>query len=236
VAPPGEVLLVADYSQIELRILAHIANEKALIDAFAAGEDIHRTTAAVVLSVAPELVSGEQRRAAKTINFGILYGMSAFGLSQQLGISTKEADRFIHAYLDRYPGVKQYIEETMAAAETEGKVETLYGRVRWLPDIKSKNWNLRENSRRMAINARIQGTAADILKLAMIAVDRRLRDEQPGARLLLTVHDELVLEVPEEQAEAVAQLVKSEMEGVADLKVPLVVETGFGASWYEAKG
>jgi DNA polymerase I len=236
VAPPGEVLLVADYSQIELRILAHIANEKALIDAFAAGEDIHRTTAAVVLSVAPELVSAEQRRAAKTINFGILYGMSAFGLSQQLGISTKEADRFIHAYLDRYPGVKQYIEETMAAAETDGKVETLYGRVRWLPDIKSKNWNLRENSRRMAINARIQGTAADILKLAMIAVDRRLRDEQPGARLLLTVHDELVLEVPEEQAEAVAQLVKAEMEGVADLKVPLVVDTGFGTSWYEAKG
>jgi DNA polymerase I len=236
VAPPGEVLLVADYSQIELRILAHIADEKALIDAFAAGEDIHRSTAAVVLGVAPELVTAEQRRAAKTINFGILYGMSAFGLSQQLGISTKEADRFIHAYMDRYPGVKGYIEETLAGAERDGKVETLYGRVRWLPDIQSKNWNLRENARRKAINARIQGSAADILKLAMIAVDRRLRDEQPGAHLLLTVHDELVLEVPAEQAEVVAQLVKSEMEGVADLKVPLVVETGWGTSWYEAKG
>jgi DNA polymerase-1 len=236
VAPPGQVLLVADYSQIELRILAHIADEKALIDAFAAGEDIHRATAAVVLGVAPELVNAEQRRAAKTINFGILYGMSAFGLSQELKISTKEADKFITAYMDRYPGVKRYMEETLEGAEREGKVETLYGRVRWMPDIKSKNWNLRENARRMAINARIQGTAADILKLAMIAVDRRLRDEQPGARLLLTVHDELVLEVPEEQVEPVAQLVKAEMEGVADLKVPLVVDTGSGTSWYEAKG
>ncbi|HSG40442.1 MAG TPA: DNA polymerase, partial [Thermoanaerobaculia bacterium] len=236
VAPPGELLLVADYSQIELRILAHIADEKRLIDAFAAGEDIHRSTAALVLGVAPELVTAEQRRAAKTINFGILYGMSAFGLSQELKISNKEADRFIHAYMDQYPGVKRYMEETLESAEREGKVETLYGRVRWLPDIKSKNWSLRENARRMAINARIQGTAADILKLAMIAVDRRLRDEFPGARLLLTVHDELVLEVPEERAEAVAQLVQAEMAGVVDLKVPLVVDAGWGRSWYEAKG
>jgi DNA polymerase-1 len=236
IVPPGQVLLVADYSQIELRILAHIADEKALIDAFAAGEDIHRATAAIVLGVAPELVTSEQRRAAKTINFGILYGMSAYGLSQELQISTKEAERFITAYKDQYPGVKRYMEETLESAEKEGKVETLYGRARWLPDIKSKNWNLRENARRMAINARIQGTAADILKLAMIAVDRRLRDEQPGAHLLLTVHDELVLEVPEEQAEAVAGIVKAEMEGVVDLKVPLVVDTGWGQSWYEAKG
>jgi DNA polymerase-1 len=236
IAPPGQVLLVADYSQIELRILAHIAEERALIDAFAAGEDIHRATAAVVLGAAPELVTPEQRRAAKTINFGILYGMSAYGLSQELGISSKEADRFITAYMGQYPGVKRYMEETLESAEREGKVETLYGRVRWMPDIKSKNWNLRENARRMAINARIQGTAADILKLAMIAVDRRLRDEQPGAHLLLTVHDELVLEVPEEQAEAVAAIVKAEMEGVADLKVPLVVDAGWGKSWYEAKG
>ncbi len=236
VAPPGHVLLVADYSQIELRLLAHIADEKTLLDAFAAGQDIHRATAAVVLGVAPELVTAEQRRAAKTINFGILYGMSAYGLSQELGISTKEADRFITTYMGQYPGVKRYMEETLESAEREGKVETLYGRVRWMPDIKSKNWNLRENARRMAINARIQGTAADILKLAMIAVDRRLRDEQPGARLLLTVHDELVLEVPEEQAEAVAQIVKAEMAGVADLKVPLEVEAGWGVSWYEAKG
>jgi DNA polymerase I len=236
IASPGNVLLAADYSQIELRILAHIADEQALIESFAAGEDIHRRTAALVLGVAPELVNAEQRRAAKTINFGILYGMSAFGLSQELGISSKEADKFIHTYMDRYPGVKRYMDETLETAEREGKVETLYGRVRWLPDIKSKNWSLRENARRMAINARIQGTAADILKLAMIAIDRRLRDEMPAARLLLTVHDELVLEVPEEQAEAVAGIVKAEMEGVAELKVPLVVEAGWGRSWYEAKG
>jgi DNA polymerase-1 len=235
VASDGKVLLVADYSQIELRILAHIAEEKALIDAFAAGEDIHRATASTVLGVAPELVTGEQRRAAKTINFGILYGMSAFGLSSALGITTKDADRFIRDYLDRYPGVKQYMEETLASAEKEGKVETLYGRVRWLPDITSKNFNLRENARRMAINARIQGTAADLLKLAMIAIDRRLREELPEAKLLLTVHDELVFEVPEALAEEAAGHVKKEMEGVATLKVPLVVDAGWGKTWYDAK-
>ena len=169
------------------------------------------------------------------INFGILYGMSAFGLSQNLGISTKEADKFITAYMDRYPGVKRYIEETLASAEREGKVTTLYNRVRWLPDIQSKNRNLRENARRMAINARIQGTAADLLKLAMIAVDRRLQKEHPEVRLLLTVHDELVLEVPEGEVEAVAKIVKEEMEGVAQLAVPLKVEVGWGKSWYEAK-
>jgi DNA polymerase-1 len=236
VAAPGHVLVVADYSQIELRVLAHIADEEGLIRAFAAGEDIHRSTAALVLGVAPDLVSGEQRRAAKTINFGILYGMSAFGLSQALGIPQKDAERFIRDYLDRYPGVRRYVEETQASAEKEGKVETLYGRVRWLPDITSKNWNLRENARRMAINARIQGTAADLLKLAMIAIDRRLRKELPEAHLLLTVHDELVFEVPEAQAEEAGRKVKAEMEGVASLKVPLVVDVGSGATWYAAKG
>jgi DNA polymerase I len=235
IAPPGHLLLVADYSQIELRILAHIADEKALIDAFQAGEDIHRATAATVFGVAPPLVTPDQRRAAKVINFGILYGMSAFGLSQNLGIPPKEAEKFITAYLDRYPGVRRYVEETLASAEKEGKVETLYGRVRWLPDIQSKNRNLRENARRMAINARIQGTAADLLKLAMIAVDRRLREEGSRARLLLTVHDELVLEVPEGEVQAAAKIVKEGMEGVAQLAVPLVVDVGWGKSWYEAK-
>jgi DNA polymerase I len=235
VAGPGHVLLVADYSQIELRILAHIAEEQALIGAFARGEDVHRSTAATVFNVAPELVTSDQRRAAKTINFGILYGMSAFGLSQALKIPTKEADRFITAYLDQFPGVRRYVEETQQSAEREGKVETLYGRVRWLPDIQSKNRALRENARRMAINARIQGTAADLLKKAMIEVDCRLRGDQPDARLLLTVHDELVLEVPEGKADAVAALVKKGMEEVAELKVPLVVDVGWGRSWYEAK-
>ncbi|HVR95879.1 MAG TPA: DNA polymerase I [Thermoanaerobaculia bacterium] len=235
VAEEGNVLLVADYSQIELRVLAHIAEDPELIRAFTAGEDIHRSTAATVFQMAPELVTAEQRRAAKTINFGILYGMSAFGLSQALSISTKEADLFIRSYLDRFPGVRRYVEETQESAEREGKVTTLYGRIRWLPDIQSKNRGLREAARRMAINARIQGTAADLLKKAMIAIDCRLRQEHPEARLLLTVHDELVFELPEAQADPAAALVREEMEGVAALKVPLLVDTGWGRSWYEAK-
>ena len=235
VAAPGQVLLVADYSQIELRLLAHIAGEEALAEAFRRGEDIHRTTAAAVLGVAPELVNAEQRRAAKTINFGIIYGMSAYGLSQTLHIPPKEAERFIAAYMERYPGVRRYMDETLAAAERDGGVSTLYGRVRWLPDIASKNWNLRENARRMAINARIQGTAADLMKKAMIGVDRRLRREAPQARLLLTVHDELVLEVGEGEVGPVGNLVREEMTGVAELSVPLVVDVGAGTSWYDAK-
>jgi DNA polymerase-1 len=235
IAPEGRLLLVADYSQIELRVLAHIAGEEALVDAFRAGEDIHRTTAATVFGVAPALVTGEQRRAAKTINFGILYGMSAFGLAKNLRIGNKEAQEFIDAYLGRFPAVRRYIEETLAAAEAEGKVVTLYGRARWLPDIQSKNRALRENARRMAINARIQGTAADLMKKAMIAVARRLAAERPDSRLLLTVHDELVLEVPAAEAEEAGHLVKAEMEGVADLAVPLAVDLGSGRSWYHAK-
>jgi DNA polymerase-1 len=234
-APAGRVLLVADYSQIELRVLAHIAQEGALIDAFQSGEDIHSSTAASVFGGSPALVTPDQRRAAKVINFGIIYGMSPFGLGNNLGIPQKEAKAFIDAYFERFPAVRSYIDKTVEAAEEEGKVETLYGRARWLPDIRSKNWNLRENAKRMAINARIQGTAADLLKLAMIAVDRRLRSEFPQASLLLTVHDELVLEVPEEEAEEVASLVRSEMEGVEKLDVPLVVEGGWGANWHDAK-
>ncbi|MCB9377850.1 MAG: DNA polymerase I [Holophagales bacterium] len=236
VAAPGRLLLVADYSQIELRILAHIAAEPAMIEAFRTGQDIHRTTAASVLGVSPDLVSGEQRRAAKTINFGLIYGMSAFGLGQALGVPTSEAEAFMKAYFARYGGVQAYMQETLAAAERDGRVETLWGRVRHLPELASSNWNLRENARRVAINARIQGTAADVLKLAMIAVDARLRREHPEARLLLTVHDELVLEVPAEEVEAISRLVREEMEGVADLDVPLVAEAGWGATWYEAKG
>ncbi|MEM7049190.1 MAG: DNA polymerase I [Acidobacteriota bacterium] len=236
VAPPGRQLLVADYSQIELRILAHIAEEQALIDAFLGGEDIHQSTAATVFGVDPGLVSADQRRAAKVINFGILYGMSPFGLAKNLHISTKEAGEFIDAYMSRYPGVKQYMDDTLESAKSQGNVETLYGRVRWLPDITSKNRNLRENAKRMAINARIQGTAADLMKMAMIRVADRLEKEQPDARLLLTVHDELVLEAGEGESEAVGALVKEEMSGVAKLAVPLVVDLGVGGSWYGAKG
>ena len=235
VAPKGRTLVVADYSQIELRVLAHIAKEPALIEAFRAGEDIHATTAAAVFGVAAALVTSEQRRAAKVINFGIMYGMSAFGLSQNLKISKAEAERFIEAYLDRYGAVREYMDSTIESAKQNGKVETLYGRIRRLPDINSRNHNLRENAKRMAINARIQGTAADLLKLAMIRVDRRLSREQPESKLLLTVHDELVLEVPDGDVAAVSDLVRHEMEQVEPLDVPLVVDLGHGKTWYDAK-
>jgi DNA polymerase-1 len=234
-APEGRVLLVADYSQIELRVLAHIAGEEALQAAFRDKRDVHTATAASVFGVSPDLVTADQRRAAKTINFGIIYGMSAFGLAKNLKISSKEAAAFIEAYKMRYPGVARYTEETLARADAEGKVETLYGRVRLLPELQSRNYAVRENARRMAINARIQGTAADLLKLAMVRVHRRLEAEEPEARLLLTVHDELVLEVPEAAAPRVAEIVRTEMEGVAELAVPLVVETGWGRTWYDAK-
>ena len=234
-AAEGSLLLVADYNQIELRVLAHIAGEEAMIEAFAAGEDIHRSTAAAMFGAAPELVTAEQRRAAKTINFGIIYGISPFGLANNLGIGQSEAKQFIEAYFERYPGVRRYMDETLEAAAEAGRVETLYGRARWLPELKAKNYAVRENAKRMAINARIQGTAADLLKLAMIAVDRRLRAEHPEAGLLLTVHDELVLEVPAGEAEAAGELVRAEMTGIADLAVPLVADVGSGATWYEAK-
>ena len=234
-ARDGYLLLVADYSQIELRVLAHISGDEALIDIFQHGGDIHRSTAATVFGVAPALVTDEQRRASKTINFGIIYGMSAFGLARALGIARGEAQAFIDAYFERFPGVRTYTERTLAQAEEELRVETLYGRVRYLPDIKSRNRAVRENTRRMAVNARIQGTAADLLKLAMIAVDRRLRAELGAARLLLTVHDELVLEAPAGAIDELSALVREEMEGVADLRVPLVVDIDSGPDWYEAK-
>lgn len=234
-ARDGYRLLVADYSQIELRVLAHISGDEALIDIFQHGGDIHRSTAATVFGVAPALVTDEQRRASKTINFGIIYGMSAFGLARALGIARGEAQTFIDAYFERFPGVRAYTEQTLASAEETLQVETLYGRVRYIPDIKSRNRAVRENARRMAVNARIQGTAADLLKLAMIAVDRRLRAELEASRLLLTVHDELVLEAPTAAMDALASLVREEMEGVADLRVPLVVDMDSGPDWYEAK-
>ncbi len=235
-AAEGCRLVVADYSQIELRILAHIAEEDAMIDAFQKGEDIHASTAGAVFEVSPLLVNAEQRRMAKVINFGIIYGMSAWGLAKNLGIGKKEAEHFIEAYMERYPGVRRYTQSTLEQAAESGKVETLYGRIRRLPDIKSRNYTLRENAKRMAINARIQGTAADLLKLAMVQVDQRLRQEMPQARLLLTVHDELVLEAPELRCQELSQLVCQTMEGVACLSVPLEVEAGIGATWYDAKG
>jgi DNA polymerase-1 len=235
-AAPGMLLVCADYSQIELRVLAHIAQEPALVAAFQRGDDIHRATMADVLGISPDLVTAEQRRAAKAVNFGLIYGQGAFGLAQSLGIPVKEAERFIEEYFARYKHVKRYMEETVARAETEGRVETLWGRPRLLPELHHPNRAVRENARRVAINSRIQGSAADLLKLAMIAVDGALAAAGSAARLLLTVHDELVLEAPESEAAAVAALVKREMEGAARLDVPLVVDTGVGPNWGEAKG
>jgi DNA polymerase-1 len=234
-AADGMLLVVADYSQIELRLLAHVAAEPAMIEAFRSGEDIHRSTAAAVLGIAPDRVSADQRRAAKTINFGLIYGMGAFGLASQLGISTPEAERFITAYFARYGGVQEYMRTTLEAAERDGRVETLWGRWRLLPEVRSSNRAVRENARRAAINARIQGSAADLLKRAMISLAARLAAEHPRARLLLTVHDELVLEAPAAEAGAVAALARREMEGAAELAVPLVADVGIGATWSAAK-
>ena len=234
-APEGYQFVVADYNQIELRILAHIADEQSMIDAFAKGEDIHLTTAALVFGLAPLMVGAEQRRAAKTINFGIIYGISPYGLGRNLGIKPREAKSFIETYLAKYPGVSKYMEETVAEATEIGHITTLFGRVRQLPDLKARNFQRREAARRMAINARIQGTAADILKLAMIAVDTKLRGDHPEARLLLTVHDELVVECPTPQVDAVSETLMREMRDVASLRVPLVVDVGTGSTWFDAK-
>jgi DNA polymerase-1 len=235
VAAPGWTLLAADYSQIELRVLAHLSGEPALAAAFARGDDIHRATAALVFGVAPELVSPEHRRAAKTINFGLIYGMGAFALGRDLGIPTAEAQRFIDAYFAGLPRVRTYLESTKEAARRSGKVATLFGRVRWIAGLDAANAQVRANAERMAINAPVQGTAADLIKLAMIALDREIAARALPARLLLQVHDELVLEVRQGAEEAVAAVVRAVMEGAAALSVPLKVDIGTGPSWADLK-
>jgi DNA polymerase-1 len=232
VADQGNVLLAADYSQIELRVLAHMTGDEELIDTFRRGADIHRATAAKIFNVHEQLVTPDQRRAMKTINFGVLYGMSAFRLSNELGISTGEAKEFIDAYFARYPKIQDYLARTLDEVRATGKVHTLFGRVRYITEIHNRSFAVRGNAERMAINAPIQGTAADLLKLAMIALDRRLPREAP---MLLTVHDEIVIEVPEPRAEAITSLVRETMENIHPLAVPLAVETHWGRSWYEAK-
>lgn len=233
VADDGMKFLVADYSQIELRILAHISGEEALIETFNAGEDIHRRTAAQIYSVPPEEVSASHRRVAKIINFGVLYGMSAHRLTRELSIEYAEADAFIKTYFERYPKVQRYIEDTLTFARENGYVETLLGRRRMIPDIKTGNRNAREYAERTAYNMPIQGTQADIVKLAMLELQPRL--EAAGAKLLLQVHDELVIEAPEGVAEAVAETVKEVMEGAYALSVPITAEVGIGNNWLEAK-
>mgnify|MGYP001813820762 FL=1 len=235
VAPPGKVLLAADYSQIELRIMAHLSADAGLLKAFSAGEDVHRATAAEVFGVAPETVSSEQRRSAKAINFGLIYGMSAFGLAKQLGIARGAAQEYIDVYFARYPGVHDYMEATREQAREQGYVETVFGRRLYLPDIKARNGQLRAAAERTAINAPMQGTAADIIKRAMIDMHNWLgSDTGLDISMIMQVHDELVFEVAESDLEAVREPVNERMRGAASLSVPLVVDIGVGANWDEA--
>jgi DNA polymerase-1 len=234
IAPPGHVLLSADYSQIELRIMAHLSDDEGLLNAFAQDQDIHRATAAEVFGVAPEQVSADQRRSAKAINFGLIYGMSAFGLARQLGIERAAAARYVELYFARYPGVRRYMDGTRERAKREGYVETVYGRRLYLPDINSRNRQLQQYAERSAINAPMQGTAADIIKRAMLSVDEWSQRPQVGARLLMQVHDELILEVAEDFLEEATRQVRTLMEAAATLKVPLRVEVGHGQNWDQA--
>ncbi|MGD8630081.1 MAG: DNA polymerase I [Gammaproteobacteria bacterium] len=235
IATPGNLLLAADYSQIELRIMAHLSSDRGLLAAFSAGEDVHRATAAEVFGVAPEMVSSEQRRSAKAINFGLIYGMSAFGLAKQLGIARGAAQEYIERYFDRYPGVKTYMEATREQARQQGYVETVFGRRLYLPDINARNAQRREAAERTAINAPMQGTAADIIKHAMIRVHRWLAENSGiKARMIMQVHDELVFEVASEDCDDLKIPVSECMTAAADLQVPLVVDIGTGANWDEA--
>ena len=234
VASPGYKLLAADYSQIELRIMAHLAKDEGLLHAFRNDLDVHRATAAEVFGVALENVTTDQRRSAKAINFGLIYGMSAFGLAKQIGVDRKQSQDYIDRYFTRYPGVLAYMERTRAQAAEQGFVETLFGRRLYLPDINAKNPALRKGAERTAINAPMQGTAADIIKRAMVAVDNWLTDSKLDARVILQVHDELVLEVREDLVEQVKDEIRGYMSGAADLDVPLLVEVGVGSNWDEA--
>jgi DNA polymerase-1 len=231
IAPEDYLIVSADYSQIELRIMAHLSRDDGLLSAFAEGKDIHRATAAEVFGLPLESVSGEQRRSAKAINFGLIYGMSAFGLSRQLNIPRKESQKYMDLYFERYPGVLEYMERTRRQAKEQGYVETLDGRRLYLPDINSSNAARRAGAERAAINAPMQGTAADIIKRAMIAVDEWLQRDKPRVKMIMQVHDELVFEVHKDDIEAVSKKVHELMEGSMKLDVPLLVEVGSGANW-----
>jgi DNA polymerase-1 len=230
-AEPGHVLLAADYSQIELRLLAHFSKDPLLVEAYRRGDDIHTLTASQVFGVPPLMVTPDHRRQAKVVNFGIVYGLSAFGLSQNLGIEPSEAKQFINAYFERYGGVRAFIDRTLDEARREGKVQTLFGRVRPIPDINSKNANLRGFAERTAVNTPLQGTAADLIKIAMIRIDAALRERGLKSRMTLQVHDELVFEVPEAEIEVMRTLVREQMQKVHPLTVPLLVEIGVGSNW-----
>ncbi|MCA6063471.1 DNA polymerase I [Thalassolituus marinus] len=234
IAGEGYKLVAADYSQIELRIMAHLSGDEGLLKAFAEGRDVHRATAAEVFSVSEDDVTDNQRRAAKAINFGLIYGMSAFGLAKQLGVGRGEAQEYVNLYFQRYPGVREYMDNTREQAKEKGYVETIFGRRLYLPEIRAKNAPRRQHAERTAINAPMQGTAADIIKRAMIRVNQWLPGSGFDARMLMQVHDELILEVKAEQAEAFAVQLKAQMEAAAEIKVPLVVDAGIGDNWEQA--
>jgi DNA polymerase-1 len=234
IAAPGHVLIAADYSQIELRIMAHLSGDASLLDAFAADRDVHQATAAEVFGVPLDAVSADQRRSAKAINFGLIYGMSAFGLARQLGIGRGDAQRYVDLYFERYPGVKRYMDETRRQARETGFVETVFGRRLYLPEIQSRNQALRQYAERSAINAPMQGTAADIIKRAMIEVDGWLRSSGAAARLIMQVHDELVLEAAHDASAGITEALRGHMSRAASLAVPLRVDVGVGRNWDEA--
>lgn len=231
----GCVLVDADYSQIELRVLAHIADDSVMQQAFISGQDIHTVTASQVFGVAPENVTALQRRHAKAVNFGIVYGISEFSLSDDIGVSRWEARDYIDSYLANYSGVRHYMKQVVVDARENGFTQTLFGRKRTIPELSASNFMVRQSGERMALNTPIQGTAADLIKMAMIRVDKALQETFPDAKLILQVHDELIVECPEAIASEVAKLVSREMEGIAALKVPLTAEAKIGKSWFDAK-
>jgi DNA polymerase-1 len=230
----GYILMAADYSQVELRIMAHLSEDEGLLKAFSSGQDVHRATAAEIFGLALDEVSADQRRSAKAINFGLIYGMSAFGLAQQLGINRGEAQHYVERYFERYPGVKRYMENTRMQAAEQGYVETVFGRRLYLPDINASNQVMRKAAERTAINAPMQGTAADIIKHAMVDIDHWLQIAGLDARLVLQVHDELVFEVTETDLALLAEGVRFRMMSAASLRVPLIVDIGTGQNWDEA--
>ncbi len=231
IAEPGKILLSADYSQIELRIMAHFSKDPVLVQAFRNGEDIHARTAQEVFGVGPLAQTADHRRAAKAINFGIIYGLSAFGLAKQLGIEQREAAQFINAYFTRYRGVKEYLDNILVETRKTGVAKTLFGRIRPITEINAPQMQLRNFAERTALNSPLQGTAADLIKLAMISIDERLRKEKLAARMILQVHDELLFEAPVKEKDVLEKLVQEEMEGVYKLAVPLVVEVCTGPNW-----
>jgi DNA polymerase-1 len=234
IAERGASLLSADYSQIELRVLAHLSGDSALIKTFQNDEDVHTRTASEIFGLTPDEITPEMRRKAKAVNFGIIYGISAFGLAQDIGVSNAEAKRYIDNYFARYPRVREFIDHTIEEAKTKGCVATLFGRRRFIPELASQSVAVRSFGERMAINTPIQGTAADLIKLAMINIQKRLAREDRGSKMILQVHDELVFEVPDQEIDKMKTLVKEEMEGVLTLSVPIRVDMGVGKNWDEA--